>query len=323
MSEIVAVDIGGTNARFAPATIDGGQVVALGDPVMLKTADHASFRRAWEAFARTLGRPPPRAAAISAAGPVGGAVLKFTNNPWILRPAALPAELGIDRLTIVNDFGAVGHAVARARPEDFAHVCGPDLPLGAQPVIGIVGPGTGLGVGLVVRAPAGPRIVETEGGHIDFAPLDPIEDGILAFLRPRYRRVSIERIVAGPGLANIHEALAAIERVAVARRGDAALWRAALDGSDGRAAAALDRFCLALGSAAGDIALAQGATAMVLAGGVGLRLRDRLPASGFAARFVAKGRMTARMAAMPVKLVTHPEPGLLGAAIAFAREHGA
>lgn len=322
MSEIVAVDIGGTNARFALATIDGARI-ALGAAVTLRTADHASFQRAWQAFGRAIDRIPPRAAAIAIAGPVEGAVLKFTNNPWIIRPATLAEELGIDRMTLVNDFGAVAHAVARARPEDYAHVCGPDLPLDDQPVIGIVGPGTGLGVGLVVRTPEGPRIVETEGGHIDFAPLDAIEDGILAFLRPRYRCVSIERIVSGPGLANIHAALTAIEGVPVAPRDDAALWQAALTGSDSLAAAALDRFCLAFGSAAGDIALAQGATAIVLAGGVGRRLRDHLPRSGFAARFVAKGRMKARMAAMPVKLVIHPEPGLLGAAIAFAREHGA
>ena len=144
---------------------------------------------------------------------------------------------------------------------------------------------------------------------------------MLARLRQRFRRVSVERIVSGPGLAVIHEALAAIEGRAIQRINDKSLWTLALEGSDSLAAAALDRFCMSLGSVTGDIALAQGATAVVIAGGVGLRLADHLPRSGFAERFVAKGRFEAMMAAIPVKLLTHPQPGLLGAAAAFAEKH--
>jgi glucokinase len=92
-------------------------------------------------------------------------------------------------------------------------------------------------------------------------------------------------------------------------------------GTDSLANAALDRLCLTLGSVAGDMALAQGATAVVIAGGVGLRLTDYLPNSGFRDRFIAKGRFERRMDEMPVKLITYPEPGLYGAAAAFAREH--
>ena len=88
-----------------------------------------------------------------------------------------------------------------------------------------------------------------------------------------------------------------------------------------RTAAALDRVCLTLGAVAGDMALAQGASAVVIAGGVGLRLADYLPRSGFRDRFIAKGRFERRMDEMPVKLITHPQPGLFGAAAAFAREH--
>jgi glucokinase len=101
------------------------------------------------------------------------------------------------------------------------------------------------------------------------------------------------------------------------------LWTAALQGSDSLAAAALDRFCLSLGAVAGDIALAQGATGVVIAGGLGLRLADHLPRSGFAQRFVAKGRFERMMSDIPVKLITHPQPGLYGAAAAFAQEHRA
>jgi glucokinase len=121
---------------------------------------------------------------------------------------------------------------------------------------------------------------------------------------------------------NIYEALGAIEGRPLTIRDDKALWAAALDGSGSLAAAALDRFCLCLGAVAGDLALAQGAAGVVIGGGVGLRLADHLPRSGFANRFVAKGRFERRMAQIPVKLITHPQPGLFGAAAAFGHEHG-
>jgi len=319
--EIVAVDIGGTHARFALAEVDGGLVVALGEAVTLKTAEHASFQIAWEAFAALLGRPAPRFAGIAVASPVGGEVIKLTNNPWIIRPALIDERLGLDAHVLVNDFGAVGHAVAQVGPEYMQHICGPDEPLPAKGVIGIAGPGTGLGVAHVLRTSDRYFVIESEGGHVDFAPLDSLEDRILAHLRKSFTRVSIERIACGPGLANIHAALAAIDG-RPAWIGDATgLWQLALEGNDSLANAALDRFFLSFGAIAGDIALSQGAHAMVIAGGLGLRLADRFTLSGFAERFVAKGRFEHRMAAMPVKLITHPQPGLYGAAAAFAQEN--
>lgn len=319
MTEIVAVDIGGTHARFALAEVAQGRVAAMGEPVTLKSAEHASLQTAWEHFAREIGRPLPRAAGIAVASPVGGEVIKLTNNPWIIRPALIQDKLGVDSHVLVNDFGAVGHAAAQLGPEHFRHLCGPDRPFADQGVISIVGPGTGLGVAQVLRRADTYFVCETEGGHIDFAPLDPLEDAILARMRKRYRRVSVERIVAGPGLANIYEALAAIENRAVSTQDDKALWAAALEGRDSLAAAALDRFCLSLGAVAGDVALAQGAVGVVIAGGLGLRIADKLARSGFAERFVAKGRFETLMAGIPVKLITYPEPGLYGAAAAYAQ----
>ncbi len=318
--QIVVADIGGTHARFALAEVEGGRVAELGEPMVMKTADHASLQTAWEAFAD--GRTLPRDAAIAVAGPVHGEVLKLTNNPWVIQPATIAGKLGVDRLTLCNDFTAVAHAVAQAGAGFLRHLRGPDRALPAIGAISIVGPGTGLGVGLLVRDRQDYQVIATEGGHTDFAPLDSIEDALLARLRAQFGRVSVERVVAGPGLAHIHSALAALEGRATAPLDDKTLWAAALAGDDSLAAAALDRFCLSLGSVTGDIALAQGAGGVVIAGGLGLRLADHLPRSGFAARFVAKGRFEAMMAALPVKLLTHPQPGLYGAAAAFAQEHG-
>ena len=321
MRQIVAADIGGTHARFALAGIADGTVVELGQPVTLKTADHASFQLAWQEFGRRAGIDLPEELAIAFAGPVGGDVLKLTNNPWVIRPYLMKERLGVERFTIVNDFGAVGHAVATLGDEHFRHLCGPDHALPAEGVISIVGPGTGLGVAALLKRAGGYDVIETEGGHVDFAPLDSLEDKILKHLRKNFRRVSVERVAAGQGLRNIYEALGAIEKRDLAFHDDTDLWPAALDGSDSLAAAALDRLCLSLGAVAGDMALAQGASAVVIAGGVGLRLADHLPRSGFRDRFIAKGRFERRMDEMPVKLITHPQPGLFGGAAAFTKEY--
>ena len=321
MRPIVTTDIGGTHARFAIATIDEGRVVELGEPVTLKTSEHASFQTAWEEFGRRAGIALPNELAMAFAGPVDGDVLKLTNNPWVIRPALMSERLGVERFLVVNDFGAVAHAVAALGTSDFSHICGPEEPLPADGVITIVGPGTGLGVAALLRHDGHYEVIETEGGHVDFAPLDSLEDKILTELRKSFRRVSVERLVSGRGLVNIYEALGAIEKRPLAIHDDKALWAAALEGSDSLATAALDRLCLTLGAVAGDMALAQGAKALVIGGGLGARLAEYLPRSGFRDRFIAKGRFERRMEHMPVKLITHPQPGLFGAAAAFAREY--
>jgi len=322
-TKLVAIDIGGTHARFAIAEVEGGRVVSLAPESTFKTAEHASLQLALEAFAEEQKEPLPRNAAIAIAGPIQGDVLKLTNNPWIIRPALIPEKLNVDRYTLVNDFGAVAHAVARCDTAHLRHLCGPERDLPAKGAITVIGPGTGLGVAYVLRGEGDYHVGETEGGHIDYAPLDPIEDAILKSLRNRFRRVSAERVVSGPGLTNIYGALSTLEGRSVAPSDDKTLWTAAIAGSDSLAAAALDRFCLSLGAVAGDIALAQGATGVVIGGGLGLRLVDHLPRSGFAQRFVAKGRFERMMSDIPVKVITHPQPGLYGAAAAFAHEHEA
>jgi glucokinase len=318
---IAVADVGGTHARFALAQIERGQVVRLGEPLTLKTADYASFQTATEAFTAPIGRGLPHDMSRAFAGHVGGEVLKLTNNPWVIRPALMNPKLGIERHLIVNDFEAVAHAVASLHLADFRHLCGPPIGVPEEGVITVLGPGTGLGVAQLLKRRDGYQVVATEGGHIDFAPLDSLEDKILAHLRTNFRRVSVERLISGRGLVNIMEALASIEGRALPVRDERQLWTAAMDGSDSLATAALDHFCLTLGSLAGDLARAQGSSAVVIGGGLGYRLADHLPKSGFRTRFIAKGRFESLMDKMPVKLITHPQPGLFGAAAAFAKAY--
>lgn len=322
MTQLVSVDIGGTHARFTIAVIADDGSITMGEPETLHTSDHASFETAWEDFRERQGGTLPRAVSMAIAGPVGGDVIRFTNNPWLIRPAMIQEKLDVDHFTIVNDFEAVAHAVARARDDEFIHLTGPETPLPSTGRLTVLGPGTGLGVAHLYREASGTyRVSATEGGHIDFAPLDSIEDAILARLRKRHNRVSVERVVAGPAISDIYQTLASMEGKTFADEDDIAIWTRGQDGSDSLAAAAVDRFCLSLGSVAGDMALAHGAKGVVIAGGLGYRIRDTLTASGFAERFRAKGRFAELMAAMPVKLIVHPQPGLFGAAAAFASEH--
>lgn len=320
MTELVALDVGGTHARFARARIEG-ETIALDEPVTLKTSDYASLQTAWEEFSRLQAAPLPRAAAIAIAAPITGETIRMTNNSWIFRTAAIGEQLGLDAVTLINDFGAVAHAVARTPDDQLLHVTGPDQPLPGEGTVSVIGPGTGLGVAHFHRYPGGYHVQSTEGGHIEFAPLDAIDDAMAARLRKEHRRVSTERIHSGPGIWQIYQALAAVENRPLAPRDDTAIWQRGISRDDSLAAAAVDRFCASLGSVCGDYALAHGASAVVLAGGLGLRLRELLPKSGFGERFRFKGRYTEMMAGIPVKMIVHPQPGLYGAAAAFADEH--
>lgn len=322
MTELVAVDIGGTHARFARASIAGrGGAIAIDEPVTLKTSDHASLQTAWEEFERRAGKQLPRAAAIAIAAPITGETIRMTNNSWIFRTSALDEQLGLEAVTLINDFGAVAHAVACAPADQLLHVTGPDRALPERGTVSVIGPGTGLGVAHFHRHDSGYHVQATEGGHVEFAPLDEIDDWMLARLRKQHLRVSTERVHSGPGIVEIYRALAAREKRSEEPPSDRVIWEKGIAREDSLCAAAVDRFCTSLGSVVGDYALAHGASAVVIAGGLGLRLRELLPHSGFGERFRFKGRYTEMMAGIPVKLITHPQPGLYGAAAAFALEH--
>ncbi|MFA7441108.1 MAG: glucokinase [Sphingomonadaceae bacterium] len=318
VQEIVAGDIGGTNARFALARRDANGEIRLSHMVKLKVASHASFESAWAKFAVEAGRPLPSSACIAVAAPVRGDRIDLTNNPWSFNPPELQQRLGLDKLLFINDFAAVGHAVAVLPLAQMPLVAGPDLPLPENGTVSALGPGTGLGVALLHFVDGAAMILPTEGGHIDFPALDPLEDRILGELRARFRRASIERIVSGPGLVNLYEALARVEGKHYRPVDDVQIWQEITEGNV-LARTAFDRWCMSFGSVAGDLALAHGAASVVLGGGIVPRIVAELMQSGFHARFTAKGRFATHMAGIPIRRIDHPEPGLLGAAAAGLR----
>lgn len=317
----VLVDVGGTHARFAIADHNPGQRPQLGSIRKYRSHEHEGLAHAWQHFAEDAGESLPKAASVAVAAAIGPQVLTFVNNDWQIDTRTLKEDLGVDRLTLLNDFGAMAHAVSVLGPDELEHVCGPDGALPGEGVTTVMGPGTGLGVAILLRRGGHCHVIETEGGHYAFAPLDAEEFAIAERMRERFGRVSLERYVSGPGLENILQALAEIQGTEPPRDGDAILWKRALDGSDERAVHALERILMAFGSAAGDYALGHGSNAVVLTGSLVNRLLERLRGPLFVDRFCAKGRHSERMRGITVRAANIDEAGLLGAAVAFEREH--
>ncbi|HYJ53916.1 MAG TPA: glucokinase [Allosphingosinicella sp.] len=313
--QIVAADIGGTHARFALAEIAAGARPALGAMRKYRTRDYAALGDAWAQFERDCG-PLPRAGAIAVAAPIEGEVLTFMNSDWRIDRHGLAGALGLDRLTLLNDFGAVAHAVSIMTPEEMTPICGPGA-LPADGVVSVIGPGTGLGVAILDRR-HGINVIETEAAHIGFCPLDAQEEAISRALTERYERASVERVVSGPGLIDIYRALGGAGEWDASNAGT--LWERAIEGSDERAARALAILVRCFGAAVGDIALAHGAMGVAITGSLAGRILPLLRGPDFAARFTAKGRYRERMERTPVRLLAYAEPGLLGAAIAYQRE---
>ena len=311
---IVAADIGGTHARFALAELTPGARPQLGEMRKYRTRDYPGLAEAWARFARDSHAPLPRAAALAVAAPIEGEVLTFMNSAWRLDRRGLKDDLGVDKLTLLNDFGA----------DEFVALAGPGA-LPEHAITSVIGPGTGLGVSLLDRraeAKGGAvSVIETEAAHIGFSPLDPEEEELADFLIARYGRASVERVVSGPGLIDIYQFLGGGAAPEVNQAG--LLWDAAISGADPQAERALSILVRCFGTAAGDIALAHGAMGVAITGGLANRIRHLLQGPAFEARFTAKGRYRERMQRTPVRLLTHEEPGLLGAAIAFQRESGA
>lgn len=308
---ILVGDIGGTFARFARAAPDG----ALAEAHILPIADHATIDAALARYGALTGTALPAHASFAVACPVEGDAIHFTNNAWSFSTAELAARQGFARLQVLNDFEAVAHAVTALDDTQFGFVCGPSGPLPRNGVVTVLGPGTGLGVALALHGGGHWHVRATEAGHVAFAPRDAFEDALVARLRAQYGRVSQERVVSGPGLAAIHALLVdgAVEEE------PAALWARALGGADPQAREALTRFLGSYGAVAGDLALAQGADAVVLAGSLSRRLADHLSGPAFTQAFRAKGRFESLMADTPVRLLLHPDPGLFGAGVAFER----
>jgi glucokinase len=302
-------DIGATNARFALLDPAGG----ISRTRVLACDDFPTIEAAIGDYLAAEAGPAPQEAALAVASPITGDAVTLTNHPWSFSIAGLRERLALTRLLVVNDFAANALAVSRLTAEERSAIGG-GTAIAGQP-IGVIGPGTGLGVSGLVPTPSGWIAISGEGGHATMPPADHRESEVLEHMRRRFDHVSAERVLSGPGLVNLYNTLAEIESVPAAPFTPAQIADRQIGESDPLAREALELFCAMLGTVAGDLALTLGARGGVyIAGGIVPRLGPSFAASRFRERFEAKGRFRAYLAAIPTYVVTHPIPALLGLA---------
>ncbi len=303
----LAADIGGTNVRFARVACGEDGRPVLSDERVLAGADFPDLESCLAAY---LGDDRPTRAVFGIAGSVGGDRIRLTNRDWSFSVRDLEQRFGFQRLEVVNDFAAIAYAVPALGPDDWRPLPGPAWPAVLPDRVSVIGPGTGLGVAMLVDR--GARVVSTEAGHTTFAPADRDDLLLLEHLLRTRDHVSRETLLSGRGIETLYQALAEMESRPAPSKTAAEIVAAAP--REDLARRTIERFADLLASALGDLALAQGAQAVAVAGGIPPRIADHLQTARFRARFEARGPAAADMARVPVALIVRPEPGLLGAA---------
>jgi glucokinase len=315
----LVADVGGTHVRFGIAAGgNDGKPLDVHCVRRYAVRAHESISHAAQHY-RTATPGVPQAlsrAAVAVAGRVEQDRVQLTNSGWSFSARALSEAQRFQRLQIINDFEAVGHAVGALRATDL-HPVGQErlaIPL-TQGVCGILGVGTGLGVGGVIANRGQFTVLATEGGHASFAPTSELSIEVLRWLRKKHGRVSAERVLSGAGLANLYLALCEIDGNHVPELSAAEVTTRASNGSDENCVEAVGLFCELLGSFAGDLALTLGAWQGVLISGAMLQHFDRATLERRArAGFEYKGRFTPAMRNVPLETISHPHVELLGAA---------
>lgn len=306
-------DIGGTNARFALIRASGEDISEIRN---LHCADFPGPMEAIRSYLTSVDCAAPRHAAMGIANPITGDWLKMTNNAWAFSIEELRQSLDLDRLLFINDFTALALSLPHLGQNEIRQIGGGNAV--ADTAIGVIGPGTGLGVSGLIPSRAGWIPLGGEGGHVSLSPQTPEEMAVTALLFAEHDHVSAERVLSGPGLISLHQALARIRKINVAELDGSQITRAALNRENALCVDTLNMFCALLGSTAGNLALTLGARGGVfIGGGIIPKLGEFFDASPFRARFEAKGRFQNYLSAIPTKLITAANPALTGAAAAL------
>src|SRR5580704_11166894 len=257
-------DIGATNARFSLVQPGGG----ASPPRVYALNDYPSLPDAIEAYLREE-RPAqkPVQAVLAVASPVTENQVTLTNHPWTFSVKALRAQLGLRRLQVVNDFAANAVAVPHLGAQDVLQVGG-GVAIKNAP-IGVIGPGTGLGVSAFVPSADGGAMIAGEGGHVTMAPTTAQESALLDLMRSRFDHVSAERVLSGPGLVNLYNALCELSGTPAASYSAEQITNESVWNADPRTQAATSLFCAMLGTVAGNLALTLGARGGIfISGGI-------------------------------------------------------
>jgi len=303
-------DIGATNARFA-LVLPGGKATPAR---VCALDDYPSLADALDAY--LIEQSPavrPAEAVLAIASPVTGDEITLTNHAWTFSVEELRRHLGLRRLHVINDFAANAAAIPFLGDDDRIQIGG-GAPAGDAPV-GIIGPGTGLGVGALAPALGGAVTIAAEGGHVTMSPATAQESAILDLMRKRYDHVSAERLLSGPGLVNLYNTLCELAGTPAAPYTPDQITSPRTWTTDPHTREATTIFCAMLGTVAGNLALTLGARGGIyIAGGIVPKLGAIFAQSEFRSRFESKGRMHGYLAAIPTYVIVRPYPGLLGAA---------
>jgi len=307
-------DLGGTHARFARVAHGG---TAWSDEQTLECEAYESAESAIDDYLDRTGGWQPRAVCLAVAAPIVEHKARFLNNDWQLDADRLRARYQGAAVRLVNDFQAVAHALPHLGSEGVMPI-GPlrsPLPGKDDFMAGVIGPGTGLGVSGLIRVAGHLHALSSEGGHLGFAPESPLQLDVLKHLQTRFGRVSDERLLSGPGIENIYQALQAIRGEPAVERSADQILEEARAAKNSAAIETEKLFFEILGQVAGNLALTLGAReGIFIAGGIVPRHPERLETGPFRAGFENKGRHQPLMERIPTWLITHPAPGLLGAA---------
>jgi glucokinase len=300
-------DIGGTNARFALETAPG----EIAQIRVYPGADYPGIAEVMQQYLKDIKVGRVNHAAIAIANPVDGDHVKMTNHDWSFSIEATRRALGFDTLLVVNDFTALAMALPGLTDAQRVQVGGGSRRQNS--VIGLLGPGTGLGVSGLIPADDRWIALGSEGGHATFSPFDEHEDLVMRFARRKFPHVSFERVCAGQGLELIYRAFAERDGVSVADSfGAAEVTTRALDG-EALALETVNCFCAILGTFAGNIAVTLGALGGIfIGGGIVLKLGELFHKSPFRERFEAKGRFQQYLAGIPTFIITAEYPAFLG-----------
>ena len=308
-SRALVADIGGTNARFAIADLVTLELSALRS---FPRTDHPTLAEAIVYYLKDISEPVDHAA-IAVAGPVMGEEIKLTNSPWSFAKRELCVAAGLKSVHVLNDFEALSLSLPHLAPEEL-HQIGGQEPVSHAPKA-VLGPGTGLGVAGLVWSGTDWVAVPGEGGHMTLGAEDERELALIERLRKGRARLSVERALSGPGLSDLHQAVAASHGHSVEVLAPVEVEKRALSGKDEIAAEALDVFVSWLGRFAGDVALVLGARGGVyLGGGIAPKLLARLDQGDFREAFEHKGRMKAFVEPIPIYVILAEFPALTGAA---------
>jgi glucokinase len=309
-------DIGATHARFGLISPEGKLLFTR----TLADEDYPTIDDALTAFIAERGAlPSPRQAAIAIASPITGDRVVMTNHPWSFSVSALKSRFGFDRLEAINDFTALALALPRLAQEDRV-VIGGGAPVLGTP-IGVLGPGSGLGVSGLIPSGTGWIALTGEGGHATMSPYTDRESVVLDHMRRHFDHVSAERVLSGPGLVNLYNTLAELDGVPARGYTAAQITDLAASGADPLCVETTAMFCAMLGTLAGNLALTLGARGGVyIGGGIVPKLGRTFEESAFRQRFEEKGRFHTYLASIPTFVVTHPLPAFLGCGALLAVE---